>query len=156
MTAASVENLILDDTLKGIPGGVDPFPVSAAGAQQWNLLAEDLPLPLAILKRSAMDHNSTWMRRFLDTSGAVLAPHGKTTMSPQLFHRQIEDGAWGITLATVDQIQVARRFGVQRILLANQLVGKQAIRYIMDTLGQGPEFRLLLPGRFRGRRPHPG
>ena len=140
MTAASVENLILDDTLKGIPGGVDPFPVSAAGAQQWNLLAEDLPLPLAILKRSAMDHNSTWMRRFLDTSGAVLAPHGKTTMSPQLFHRQIEDGAWGITLATVDQNQVARRFGVQRILLANQLVGKQAIRYIMDTLGQDPNF----------------
>jgi D-serine dehydratase len=80
------------------------------------------------------------MRRFLDASGAVLAPHGKTTMSPQLFHRQIEDGAWGITLATVDQIQVARRFGVQRILLANQLVGKQAIRYIMDTLGQDPNF----------------
>ena len=51
MTAASVENLILDDTLKGIPGGVDPFPVGAAGAQRWNLLAEDLPLPLAVLKQ---------------------------------------------------------------------------------------------------------
>ena len=140
MIAASVENLILDDTLKGMPGDVDPFPVSAAGARRWNLLAEDLPLPLAVLKRSAMDHNSAWMRRFLDTSGAVLAPHGKTTMSPQLFHRQIGDGAWGITLATVDQIQVARRFGIQRILLANQLVGKQAIRYIMEALGRDPDF----------------
>jgi D-serine dehydratase len=140
MTAASVENLMLDDTLKGIPGGVDPFLVGAAGAQRWNVLAEDLPLPLAVLKQSAMDRNSAWMRRFLDASGAVLAPHGKTTMSPQLFRRQIEDGAWGITLATVDQIQVARQFGVQRILLANQLVGKQAIRYIMDALARDPDF----------------
>jgi len=140
MIAETVENLILDDTLKGIPGGVDPFLVGAAGAQRWNVLAEDLPLPLAVLKQSAMDRNSAWMRRFLDASGAVLAPHGKTTMSPQLFHRQIEDGAWGITLATVDQIQVARRFGVQRILLANQLVGKQAIRYVMDALARDPDF----------------
>jgi len=140
MIAETVENLILDDTLKGIPGGVAPFLVGAAGAQRWNVLAEDLPLPLAVLKQSAMDRNSAWMRRFLEASGAVLAPHGKTTMSPQLFHRQIEDGAWGITLATVDQIQVARRFGVQRILLANQLVGKQAIRYIMDALARDPDF----------------
>ena len=140
MIAASVENLMLDDTLKGIPGGVRPFLVSAAGAHRWNVLAEDLPLPLAVLKQSAMDRNSAWMRRFLDASGAVLAPHGKTTMSPQLFRRQIEDGAWGITLATVDQIQVARQFGVQRILLANQLVGKQAIRYIMDALARDPDF----------------
>jgi D-serine dehydratase len=140
MITETVENLMLDDTLKGIPGGVEPFPVGAAGARRWNLLAEDLPLPLAVLKQSAMDRNSAWMRRFLDVSGAVLAPHGKTTMSPQLFHRQIEDGAWGITLATVDQIQVARRFGVQRILLANQLVGKQAIRYVMDALARDPDF----------------
>ena len=68
MIAETVENLILDDTLKGIPGGVDPFLVGAAGAQRWNVLAEDLPLPLAVLKQSAMDRNSAWMRRFLDAS----------------------------------------------------------------------------------------
>jgi D-serine dehydratase len=140
MIAASVENLLLDDTLKGIPGGVAPFLVSVAGEQRWNVLAEDMPLPLAVLKLSAMDRNSAWMRRFLEATGAVLAPHGKTTMSPQLFHRQIEDGAWGITLATVNQIQVARRFGIRRVLLANQLVGKQAIRYIMDALERDPNF----------------
>jgi D-serine dehydratase len=57
MIAETVETLILDDTLKGIPGGVDPFLVSAAGAQRWNVLAEDLPLTLAVLKQSAMDRS---------------------------------------------------------------------------------------------------
>jgi D-serine dehydratase len=64
------------------------------------------------------------MRNFVQATGVQLAPHGKTTMSPQLFQRQLLDGAWGITLATVFQVQVARRFGVSRILMANELVGR--------------------------------
>jgi D-serine deaminase-like pyridoxal phosphate-dependent protein len=36
----------------------------------------------------------------------------------------------GITVATAQQLQIARDFGVKRIVLANQLVGRQAIRYI--------------------------
>ena len=65
-------------------------------------MREDLPLPAAILKRSAVAHNSDWMRRFLALSGAQLCPHGKTTMAPQLFHQQLDDGAWGITLRITD------------------------------------------------------
>jgi D-serine dehydratase len=140
MTKGSIETLLLDDTLKGLQGGVAPFPIGEAGDRGWNLLAEDLPLPLAVLKSSAIDHNSAWMQRFLAASGTLLAPHGKTTMSPQLFQRQLHDGAWGITLATIQQVQVARRFGIGRILLANQLVGKQAIRYVMDELEHDPAF----------------
>ncbi len=128
------ETGLLDSTQKGMPGGVVPFLVDEIGAKGWNVLAEDLPLPLAILKQSAMNHNSAWMRRFLALSGAVLAPHGKTTMSPELFHRQLHDGAWAITLGNISQVQVARHFGIDRIVLANQLVGRQAIGYIMKEL----------------------
>ncbi len=144
MTLAPLPEIVLattvDDTIKGIPGGVRSLHVADIASRNWNLLAEDLPLPLAVLKQSALDHNSAWMRQFLDLSGAVLAPHGKTSMSPQLFRHQIDDGAWGITLATAAQVQVARRFGIGRILLANQLVGKQAIRYVVDELRDDPDF----------------
>ena len=57
-----------------------------------------------------------------------LAPHGKTTMSPQLFGAQLANGAWGITLANAIQVQVAHRFGVRRVLLANQLVARSDVR----------------------------
>ena len=140
MNVAAIEDQRLDHLFKGLPGGTGGLPLGDIGAQRWNVLREDLPLPLALLKQSALDHNSGWMRRFLQRSGAVLAPHGKTTMSPQLFHRQLADGAWAITVATVHQLQVCRDHGVQRVLLANQLIGKQAIRYVLDELHRDPDF----------------
>jgi D-serine dehydratase len=127
-------SFLLDRKIKGMPGEIEPFSLSKIGEKRWNLLREDLSLPLAVLKESALAHNGTWMRRFLRLSGAVIAPHGKTTMSPQLFARQLADGAWGITVATAQQLQVARDFGVQRVVLANQLVGRQAIRYVISEL----------------------
>ena len=135
-----MEPLILDDRIKGIPGGTAPFPVTEIAAQGWNVLREDLPLPIALLKDAAVHHNSRWMQRFVEASGAHIAPHGKTTMSPELFKLGLDDGAWGLTLATVGQLQVARRFGINRVLMANQLVGKQAIRYVLDELAADPEF----------------
>lgn len=133
-------NMLADDAMKGIPAGTPPFRVQDAGRFGWNVLAEDMTFPLAVLKDSAIRHNSAWMRRFLDATGVVLAPHGKTTMSPQLFHRQLGDGAWAITLATIQQVQVARRFGIGRIVLANQLIGRQAIRFVLDELERDPQF----------------
>jgi D-serine dehydratase len=126
--------------VKGLPSGIEPISLSAVGQRGWNVLGEDLPLPLAILKRDAIEHNSRWMRRFLELSGARLCPHGKTTMSPQLFHRQLADGAWGITLATMQQVRVAREFGIPRILLANQLIGPSSIAYIAGELAADPAF----------------
>ena len=135
-----IEDLLIDDRTKGIPGGVAPFRLGDIGSQSWNLLHEDLPLPVAILKASALAHNGKWMASFLELSGAVISPHGKTTMSPQLFERQLDDGAWAVTVATVHQIQVCRHYGFSRIVLANQLVGRQAIRFVLDELRDDPDF----------------
>jgi D-serine dehydratase len=131
---------LIDHRQKGIPGGVAPFRLDAIGAKSWNLLAEDLTLPVAVLKRSALEHNGRWMRDFLARSGAVIAPHGKTTMAPSLFAAQLADGAWAITVATIQQLQLCRDFGIGRIVLANQLVGRQAIRYVLDELRRDPGF----------------
>jgi len=133
-------SFLLDRKVKGMPGQIEPFLLSRIGEKQWNVLREDLSLPLAVLKESAVAHNEAWMRRFLDLSGAVIAPHGKTTMSPQLFARQIADGAWGITVATAQQLHVARDFGFERVVLANQLVGRQAIKYVISELQRNPSF----------------
>jgi D-serine dehydratase len=130
----------LSGLVKGVPNGVAPFPVEDVGSKGWNLLREDLPLPAAVLKTSAIDHNDQWMKAFLGRSGAVIAPHGKTTMSPALFRRQLDSGAWAITVATVHQLQVCRQMGLDRVILANQLIGRQAIRYVLDELEAHPEF----------------
>jgi D-serine dehydratase len=134
------DGVMVDGRTKGIPPGEGPLPLSDIGSRGWNVLREDMTLPLAVLKVAALDHNGRWMRRFLDATGTALAPHGKTTMSPDLFERQLADGAWGMTLATVQQVRVARSAGISRIVLANQLVGRQAIDYIAAELARDPAF----------------
>ena len=129
----------VDPTTKGWPA-TPGLPLREIGLQGWNLLRGDLPLPVALIKGSALSHNSRWMRRFLEHFGVAICPHGKTTMAPQLFARQLADGAWGITVATVQQLRVCRRFGVQRVVLANQLVGRQAIREVLTELRADPAF----------------
>ncbi len=134
---------LLDGQTKGLPAGFGATDPAQVGSKGWNILAEDLPLPLAILKDSALRHNSAWMRRFREMTGVAIAPHGKTSMSPQLFARQLADGAWGISVATVQQLRVCRAQGIRRVLLANQLVGRQAIAYVLDELARDPEFDFL-------------
>jgi D-serine dehydratase len=105
----------------------------------WNLLREDLTLPAAVLYEDALHHNLEWMRHFTAAYGARLAPHGKTTMAPRLFDLQLAAGAWGITLATAHQTQVAYAHGVRRVLMANQLIGKQNMAIVAGLL-RDPEF----------------
>jgi D-serine dehydratase len=100
----------------------------------WNLLREDLSLPSAVLYRDKLLHNQQWMRQFIDAYGVKLAPHGKTTMAPQLFQLQLDGGAWGITLATAHQTLVAHAHGVRRVLMANQLIGRPNMAIIVNIL----------------------
>jgi D-serine dehydratase len=62
------------------------------------------------------------MREFCQSRGLDIAPHGKTTMSPELYARQLAAGAWGISFATVFQAGVGARHGVPRIIIANQVM----------------------------------
>jgi D-serine dehydratase len=107
---------------KGFPHTSPALRRSDIAAQQWNVLRGDLPLPLAVIKRDALAHNLGWMQRFATERGVDLAPHGKTTMSPQLFKRQLDEGAWGLTFATVGQARTGIAAGAHRCLIANQVV----------------------------------
>jgi len=127
---------LLDATFKGFPHGAAPLRRSQVGAQGWNVLAGDLPLPLAVIRRDALAHNIGWMQRYADGAGVGFAPHGKTTMSPQLFRRQLDAGAWGLTFATVTQMQAGLAAGARNVLIANQVLDAAdlgAIAALADT-----------------------
>ena len=102
-------------------------------------LVRDVSLPALVIHRDALEHNIAWMQDFVTRSGAVLAPHGKTSMAPALFRRQLKQGAWGLTLATAVQTCTAYAGGVRRVLMANQLVGRANMALIAD-LQADPSF----------------
>lgn len=86
--------------------------------------------PLLTIDREAAAGNVAVMADWLVERGLEIAPHGKTTMAPQLWQQLLDGGAWGITLATGWQVQLARSFGVRRIILANELIDPVALRWL--------------------------
>ncbi|WP_395403834.1 hypothetical protein ACHMW6_33965 [Pseudoduganella sp. UC29_106] len=145
LALAALEEQVLQPGVKGLPI-TEPLRQHMIGAQDWNVLNADTSFPVAVLKQSALLHNLQWMRAYCDHYGVVLAPHGKTTMSPQLFGAQLANGAWGITLATAAQVQIAARFGVRRIILANELVAPADIKAMLHLMREdaGFEFHALV------------
>jgi D-serine dehydratase len=121
MTLQDLLDPVLDASWKGYPHDAAPLRRSAIAAQGWNVLRGDLPLPLAVIRQGALAGNLTWMQDFAAGHGVGLAPHGKTTMSPQLFSRQLDAGAWGLTFATVTQLRAGVLAGARRCIIANQL-----------------------------------
>ena len=111
---------------KAMPLGGPPAAIDTLVADRPSL--SDFPSPLITLSEAALAHNLHTMAAWCASAGVGLAPHGKTTMSRVLWQRQLDAGAWGITVATPWQASVALDWGVPRILLANELVQPAAIR----------------------------
>jgi D-serine deaminase-like pyridoxal phosphate-dependent protein len=125
---------------KGLPLERKTASLAELAAGQPRLDLAGFTFPLMTLGESALANNVEALAAFCRTRGVDLAPHGKTTMAPQLFERQLDAGAWGITAATIDQVLVYRRFGVRRILLANELVDAAALRWILAEQARDPAF----------------
>ncbi len=103
----------------------------------------DLVVPALVLRDSALTANIRRMSDWCAENGFLLAPHGKTTMCPQIFTRQIEAGAWGITAATVPQALVCLNANIGRVLIANQVVGEPNIRTLAAALNTEAEIYCL-------------
>nr|WP_306422811.1 alanine racemase [Paenarthrobacter aurescens] len=111
------------------------IPATANGTTHAEFLAAghtlaDLQTPLLTLDAGALAANADRLADWCREHGVLLAPHGKTTMSPQLWTEQLDRGAWGITLANFAQLRVAREFGVRNLQLANSLTDPRAILWV--------------------------
>jgi D-serine dehydratase len=134
---------ILSSTSKGVPDSLDGVSIEDAPKRGLNLLRDEFPAPVALIRESALRANIELMRRYTESAGVRLAPHGKTTMCPQLFDLQLEAGAWGITCATAAHLRVYRRFGVSRIIMANQLLDADSVRFIARELAADRSFEFF-------------
>lgn len=130
----------LSSTSKGVPDVLDGVTVAEVPKRGLNVLKQAFPAPVAVLRQSAIRANIDLMRRYTQSAGVELAPHGKTTMAPQLFEMQLAAGAWGITCATAAHLRLYRRFGVPRIVMANQLLDADSVQFVARQLAEDPGF----------------
>ena len=141
-TTGTESDFVLNASCKGYPLAAEPCAVSELGQRGWHLLDDALAYPVAVLRRPALTHNLAWMQDFVQRKGVALAPHGKTTMSPELFRLQLQAGAWGLTFANVHQLRVGLAAGAQRAIIANQLVSDADMDGLDLLLNQHPQARV--------------
>lgn len=140
-------------TMSGVAGLVDErldwrfkaVPAEAWGSTVGEYVAakpalDELGTPLLTLDAATLEHNLHTMADWCAKAGVDLAPHGKTTMAPALWQRQLEAGAWGITLANLSQVRVARAFGVRRVHVANAVLDPAGLRWVATGLADDPDF----------------
>ena len=128
----------LDAATKGVPPGA-VLTLSEIGSRGWNVLRGDTATPVAVLRNSAIESNIATMGEFCRQAGVSLAPHAKTSLSPQLIARQLDAGAWAMTAAVPSQVALLWSFGVDRVLLANELVDPVALAWVAGELRDHPE-----------------
>ena len=127
---------------KGLPPALWGLSVAEVLEQAPRL--SQLPTPVFTLSRVALDHNLSVLADWCAARGLALAPHGKTSMAPQLWAEQLAAGAWGITVANLAQLAVARAFGVSRVVVANSVVSPLTLRWIADQLTADESVEILV------------
>ncbi|MFR9753586.1 amino acid deaminase [Nocardia sp. 004] len=140
-TVAALGDRVLGPQHKGMPP--DSWGRTVREFLATGPVLEQLQTPVLTIDRAAVATNIAVMAEWVRAAGVRLAPHGKTTMAPRLWADQLAAGAWGITLATIWQTQVARAFGVARVLLANALVDPVGLRWVAAETARDPDFEFL-------------
>lgn len=133
----------VDHRFKGLPASAEGLTVGELAAERRSLFTGGFTTPVLALSAEALEHNLVAMERYSAAHGLAFAPHGKTSMAPQLFERQLAHGAWGITAAVPTHVRVYRAFGIQRIFLANEVVDAAALHWLAAELDADPDFRFI-------------
>lgn len=134
----------VDHRFKALPPDAQGLTVGELASARRSLFTGGFTTPVLALSAASLEHNLALLETYAERHGLAFAPHGKTSMSPQLFARQLERGAWGITAAVPHQVRVYRAYGISRIFLANEVVDAAALRWIAGELDADPGFRLVV------------
>ncbi|MFC9388199.1 alanine racemase [Streptomyces venezuelae] len=133
----------VDHRFKALPPDAEGLTVGELAAQRRNLFTGGFTTPVLALSAESVEHNLRLLETYAERHGLAFAPHGKTSMAPQLFDRQLAHGAWGITAAVPHQARVYRAHGIARIFLANEVVDPVALRWVAAELDADADFRFL-------------
>ncbi|MFD6070931.1 amino acid deaminase [Amycolatopsis lurida] len=140
---AAVREERVDWRFRSVAPSLSGLTIGEAAARGAKLFDDGFLGPFVVLDEEAVEHNLRTMAAWCAERGVALAPHGKTTMAPQLFERQLRHGSWGITCANAGHLRIYRAFGVSRILLANQLLDPSGLKWLAAELDADDDFEFV-------------
>src|SRR6185436_2021815 len=85
----------------------------------------DLETPAVVVDLDVMEQNLSHVADYCRTHQLRLRPHTKTHKIPELAKRQLASGATGITVAKIGEAEVMLNAGIDDILIAYPIVGRE-------------------------------
>ncbi|MER8527612.1 alanine racemase [Mesorhizobium sp. M1272] len=138
LSLATRENFLLDDRIRGVPPGTLGLDSSFVASERWHPAHGRMSLPVLTLDEEAFIANRDLFLGYAREQGAVIAPHAKTPMAPDLARSLIEAGAWGTTVADIRQATVMLRAGLSRLIIANEVGGPGGANRLAVLVGAWP------------------
>jgi D-serine deaminase-like pyridoxal phosphate-dependent protein len=129
-TVSDLGRIEISANHKGFPIWAHGATIESFLATKPHLFTSDFQFPVMIVHERALDHNVARMAKYCHDLGVSLAPHAKTSMSPQIAARQVDAGAYALTVANFNQANIFLNFGFKRIFIANEVVERSSIREI--------------------------
>ena len=97
----------------------------------------ELITPALIMDLDVVRRNIQFMMQRLSTMKARLRPHVKCQKSPELARLQVQAGAIGVCTATVWEAMVMSASGVEDVMIANQVGGREKIATLAKAAQDG-------------------
>ncbi|WP_417722868.1 alanine racemase [Salipiger sp.] len=134
----------LDGSQRGFPADRAAVTVANLERETLSVLDGSAQLPVLTFDRAAWSRNCDAMFAYADAAGARLAPHVKTPMSPELARELWDRGAVALTVADIRQAVVMLGYGLDRLILANQIGGRASGARLGRLLKAHPDARVTL------------
>jgi D-serine deaminase-like pyridoxal phosphate-dependent protein len=126
----SFSSKVIESTFKGFP--IDSYGKTLEQflATKPNLFTANFQFPIMVINERSLKNNIDRMASYCKSVGAELAPHVKTTMSPQIAKLQTDAGAFALTIANFWQASIFLSYGFKKLIIANEVLDPSAIAEI--------------------------
>lgn len=98
----------------------------------------EIETPALLVDLDAMEHNLRRMSQFFEGQKSKLRPHFKNHRVLKLAALQMEQGAIGITCASLSQAEKLVHSGIPNVLIANEIAGEASLRCFIALSREAP------------------
>ena len=124
-----LEETKINSTIKGIPF-LKSKKVKKLKFEKLNILQENVQFPILSIDKKILINNIKIMNNFAKKNNAILAPHCKTFMSPQLIKHHFKE-TWGVTISNNQQLSSIINLNIKNIIYGNLITNESnLIQYL--------------------------
>lgn len=101
------------------------------------LRIEELPTPCLLVDLEILEKNIETMAKYCKSVNCGLRPHAKAHKSPLIARKQLNAGAIGLCVQTLEEAEAMILSGIDRILLTNIIASENAINRFLNLRRNG-------------------